>query len=138
MRRSSDFSSVVRSGMRVRRASLVLHQLVIPKLGGQPASGVGLSQPDPIVGFVVGKSVGNSVVRHRVSRRLRAQIAARIDQLPLDSATVVRALPPAAGADSAQLGADLDSALRRLSQSAPPAKGRSGARPTTRSAGGAR
>jgi ribonuclease P protein component len=31
-----------------------------------------------------------------------------------DSALVVRALPPAAEASSAELGADLDSALRRL------------------------
>jgi hypothetical protein len=34
--------------------------------------------------------------------------------LPGASATVVRALPSAAGADSAALGADLDAALARL------------------------
>ena len=68
----------------------------------------------PTVGFVVGKSVGNSVVRHRVSRRLRAVFAGRLDTLPAASATVVRALPDAAGASSARLAADIDGALARL------------------------
>jgi ribonuclease P protein component len=66
------------------------------------------------VGFVVSKAVGNSVVRHRVSRRLRHQMAERLGQLPVGAAVVVRALPPAATASSAELGKDLDAALRRL------------------------
>jgi ribonuclease P protein component len=68
----------------------------------------------PVVGLVVGKSVGGSVVRHRVSRRLRAQLSARLDRLPAGSGTVVRALPAAADATSAELAADLDGALQRL------------------------
>lgn len=71
----------------------------------------------PIVGLVVGKSVGGSVVRHRVSRRLRAQLAGRIDRLPAGSATVVRALPGAAEASSADLGRDLDSAIAKVTAS---------------------
>jgi ribonuclease P protein component len=65
-------------------------------------------------GFVVSKAVGNSVVRHRVSRRLRHLVSARLGTLPAGSALVVRALPPSATASSAELGADLDAALRRL------------------------
>ena len=38
--------------------------------------------PDPAVGLVVGKTVGGSVVRHRVSRQLRHAMAARIQRLP--------------------------------------------------------
>ncbi|WP_407652629.1 ribonuclease P protein component [Amycolatopsis cynarae] len=68
-------------------------------------------------GFVVSKAVGNSVVRHRVSRRLRHLVAARLGTVPPGSSLVIRALPPAATASSAELGADLDAALRRLSQS---------------------
>ena len=71
----------------------------------------------PIVGFVVSKAVGGSVVRHRVSRRLRAQVAERLDRLPVGSGTVVRALPGSAEASSAQLGAALDKALSRLGAS---------------------
>jgi ribonuclease P protein component len=71
-----------------------------------------------LVGFVVGKSVGGSVVRHRVSRRLRAVLAARLPTLPAGSATVVRALPDAASASSAELSADVDSAFARLTREA--------------------
>jgi ribonuclease P protein component len=103
MRRSTDFASVVRSGNRARRGRIVLHQLP------------GLTPDAPVVGLVVGKTVGGSVVRHRVSRQLRAQLRTRLDRLPAGSGTVVRALPPSAGATSAELGADLDAALTRLS-----------------------
>lgn len=101
MRRSVEFSTAVRSGARVRRGSLVLHQ--------HPGS-----EGTALVGLIVGKSVGGSVQRHRVSRRLRAQLALRLAALPAGSSTVVRALPAAGTASSAALGADLDAALTRL------------------------
>jgi len=66
------------------------------------------------VGFVVGKTVGGSVVRHRVARRLRAQMSHRLAALPSGSATVVRALPAAADATSEQLGEGLDRAFAKL------------------------
>jgi len=69
------------------------------------------------VGLIVGKSVGGSVVRHRVSRRLRAQLAARLDRFAAGTGVVVRALPEAALASSAELGRDLDRALERLGAS---------------------
>lgn len=104
MRRASDFSSVVGRGVRARRGCLVVHH--VPCLDSD--------YPAPRVGLVVGKSVGGSVVRHRLSRRLRAQLSQRLDLLPSSSATVVRALPDAAGADSVRLGHDLDAAFARL------------------------
>jgi ribonuclease P protein component len=66
------------------------------------------------VGLVVSKAVGNSVVRHRVSRRLRHLVADRIGTLPAHCSLVIRALPASAGASSSELGVDLDGALRRL------------------------
>ena len=54
------------------------------------------------------------MVRHRVSRRLRAELARRLDVLPAGSGTVVRALPEAGTATSAELGADLERALAQL------------------------
>ncbi len=63
------------------------------------------------VGFVVGKAVGNSVVRNRVTRRLRHLMAERLATLPAGLDIVVRALPKASEVDSACLGRDLDSAL---------------------------
>jgi ribonuclease P protein component len=66
------------------------------------------------IGFVVSKAVGNSVVRHRVTRRLRHLFRDRLGTVPPGCALVVRALPSAAEATSAELGKDIDSALRRL------------------------
>ncbi len=66
------------------------------------------------VGFVVSKAVGNSVVRHRVTRRLRHLVADRLGTLAPGSSLVVRALPPAAHASSADLAQDFDAAVRRL------------------------
>lgn len=57
-------------------------------------------------------AVGNSVVRHRVTRRLRPLVRARLTALPAGTDLVIRALPAAATATSAQLAADLDSGLR--------------------------
>ena len=68
----------------------------------------------PRVGFVVSRSVGNSVVRHRVVRRLRALVAGRLPQVPTGWDLVVRAQPPASTATSDALGRDLDRALARI------------------------
>lgn len=102
MRRSADFAAVVRAGSRARRGSVVLHRRA------------DLTSDAPIVGFVVGRSVGGSVVRHQVTRRLRAQVALRLDAFPQGSGTVVRALPEAATASSADLAADLAAGLQVL------------------------
>lgn len=76
---------------------------------GDPASPVAAR-----AGFVVGKSVGNSVVRHRVTRRLRAVVRAELDRLPPGADLVVRARPESAVADSAVLHRDLVAGLDRL------------------------
>lgn len=84
--------------------------------GGHPAR----SDTAPVTpsgaraGFVVGKAVGNSVVRHRVTRQLRAIVRAELDRLPATADLVVRARPEAASAGSAVLHRDLRSGLDRL------------------------
>ena len=65
-------------------------------------------------GFVVGKAVGNSVVRHRVTRRLRSVVAGELHRLPASADLVVRARPEAAEATSASLRRDLTAGLDRL------------------------
>ena len=101
LRRSAEFSDVVRRGRRAGRPLLTVHLLA----GGEPPARAGL---------VVSKAVGGSVVRSRVSRRLRHQLRAVLPALPVDARVVVRAAPAAATADSAALGADLRRALARL------------------------
>jgi ribonuclease P protein component len=109
LRRSADFGSAVRVGVRARSGRVVVHQQ--PGAGNTDVSG---ADAPARVGLIVGKGIGGSVVRHRVSRRLRAQLALRLDALPRSSVTVVRALPGSAGASSASLGRDLDRALATL------------------------
>ncbi|WP_134774638.1 ribonuclease P protein component [Ornithinimicrobium flavum] len=109
--RPGDYRAVMRRGEgppRIRRRAgtelLVVHvAMPAPTLPTRP----------PRVGFVVSKAVGNSVVRHRVVRRLRALVAQRLALLPDGCDVVVRAQPPAAGASSAELAEALDHALGR-------------------------
>lgn len=68
----------------------------------------------PRIGLVVGKTVGGSVVRHRVARQLRHLLRDRVGALPAGATLVVRAAPAAASASSHDLADDLDSALHRL------------------------
>ena len=111
LRRREDFTLVVRRGRRAGRGTLVVHYLA-PDDPDDPRP-AGAAVPAR-AGFVVGRVVGGSVVRHRVIRRLRHLVRDRLDRLPAGSRLVVRALPPAAAADSAALGRDLDAALARL------------------------
>jgi len=104
--RREDFATAVRRGRRSGCGSVVVH------LAG------GGSAESPKVGFVVGRAVGGSVVRHRVQRRLRHLMRPRLAALPARALVVVRALPASAGVSSATLGDDLDRALRRLTGSA--------------------
>jgi ribonuclease P protein component len=98
-----QFAAAVRRGRRAGSSTVVVH----------------LSRattPDPApprVGLVVGKAVGNAVVRNRVKRRLRHLVRDRLDRLPDSSVLVIRALPPAGLASSAVLAGDLDHALHR-------------------------
>jgi len=72
------------------------------------------SPPGARAGFVVGKAVGNSVVRHRVTRRLRALVREELHRLPVTADLVVRARPEAGTATSEVLHRDLVSGLDRL------------------------
>ncbi len=93
------------------------------------------ARPDaaPAVGLVVSRSVGGSVTRHHVQRRLRHLMADRLAALPGGSRVVVRALPPSASARWDELAAGLDDALARAL--APPTAGRPAGGPVPRQAG---
>jgi ribonuclease P protein component len=93
----------------VGRPRLVVHVITAEEVARAGAAAAAYTR----VGFVVSKAVGNSVVRHRVTRRLRHLFRDRLGTVPPGCALVVRALPPAAEATSAELGQDIDSALRR-------------------------
>jgi ribonuclease P protein component len=96
------FAETIRRGHRAGAGTVVLHLAV------------GSDTRPTLVGFVVSKQVGNAVTRNQVKRRLRHLARERINSLPGCAVLVVRALPTAATASYAELGADLDRALTRL------------------------
>ena len=70
-------------------------------------------QSGPKVGLVVAKTVGNSVQRHRVARRLRHVARSIISDLNPADRVVIRALPSSRNAISARLEQQLRVALMR-------------------------
>ena len=118
LRRRPEFTAVVRSGRRAGRPTMVLHYLSERPEQSVRAASVPVSpevSPGTArAGFVVGRAVGNSVVRHRVTRRLRELVRAELHRLPSTADLVVRARPEAGDADSSLLRRDLAAGLDRL------------------------
>lgn len=76
--------------------------------------GPAIRRGGPRFGLIVSKAVGTAVVRHRVARRLRHICAPLTAVLPADADIVIRALPGAAAASSAELDRQLRAALRKF------------------------
>ena len=103
MTRPTEFGATVSQGVRAVQPDLVVHAM---RSDGPADSG-------PRIGLVVAKSVGNSVQRHRVARRLRHVARTVIDELDPADRVVIRALPSSRHAISARLEQELRTALRR-------------------------
>lgn len=128
LRRRSDFLATVRHGRRASGGPLPgAAPLVVVHLwaGGARRTADGAHRTAPPqseeqseepcrVGFVVSRSVGGSVVRSAVTRRLRHVLMARLAGLAPGDRLVVRAMPGSARSTSAELTAAVDLALRRL------------------------
>ncbi|MFI6212331.1 ribonuclease P protein component [Nocardia brasiliensis] len=126
----ADFSRTVRRGQRIGRRDLVVHVYThsshppvlthgydgvvdMKERDGDPA-GASIRVGGPRFGLIVSKAVGNAVIRHRVARRLRHMCHQMISELPSDTDVVIRALPGAAHAPSAELLRQMRAALRKL------------------------
>nr|WP_274709865.1 ribonuclease P protein component [Corynebacterium sp. c6VSa_13] len=109
----TQFDRTIRRGRRGGSRRVVVHFWDPTSGADAPLVTVG----GPRFGFIVAKAVGNSVVRHGLARKLRAicrEIASDPEVgLPAGAHVVVRALPAAASASSAQLSRDIVKALRR-------------------------
>ncbi len=79
LRAGSDFNRITKAGVRVSSENIVIYA----SLG---------EQKQPRVGFIVNRSVGGSVSRHLVTRKLRHNFATYIPFLPKQSMLVVRVL----------------------------------------------
>jgi len=103
---AEEFAAVVRSGRRAGTPRVIVHLLRSPRSGA------------PRAGFVVSGKVGNSVTRHRVTRRLRPLVREALRGLPDGTDLVVRALPVAAAASSTDLAVDLSAGVAAAARKA--------------------
>ena len=86
---SEDFAKATKSGLRLTSENLVGYLYVSPA-----ANNVNLQEPTKC-GLIINKSVGGSVMRHRIARQLRHDLAPKLDTFPANSLFVVRVLKSA-------------------------------------------
>ena len=79
---TKDFQNVTKTGVRVYSDIAVIYALANPT-----------SQKNSEVGLIVSKVVGNSVVRHKVSRHIRIVVKEILEKIPGNIQIVIRALP---------------------------------------------
>jgi ribonuclease P protein component len=103
MTRSTEFGATVNQGVQAVQPDIVVHARRCDDF----------EQGGPKVGLVVAKTVGNSVQRHRVARRLRHVARSVIAELSPADRVVIRALPSSRHAISARLEQQLRVALKR-------------------------
>jgi ribonuclease P protein component len=101
LRKSREISQTIKSGKRYPAKFLVFHI----------AQG---ATAESRFAFAVGKNVGNSVIRHRVVRRLRHLVMANLASFPAGSDVVVRALPGIDKLNHVELQNNFDVALAKV------------------------
>jgi ribonuclease P protein component len=79
---SSDFARATKSGVRVTTQHFVGYLYISPVTNNDSAK----------CGLIINKTVGGSVKRHRLARKIRHAIAPHIASLPTGSLLVIRAL----------------------------------------------
>jgi ribonuclease P protein component len=83
-----DFARTTKSGLRVTSEHFVGYLYIQPAVTDQPRAGL-----------IIGKSVGGSVRRHRVSRQIRHALIAQLGNFPQGSLIVIRGLKQSHGVD---------------------------------------
>jgi len=81
LRVGSEFNLVTKTGSRFTSENLVIYALISKSNQSQ-------------AGFIVNRSVGGSVIRHLVSRKLRHNLATQLPKLNQNLMLVVRVLKP--------------------------------------------
>lgn len=95
---SSDFARVTKSGRRTTTDSLIAYLLLNQSNSGSSPSSNSKSNSNskkddnPKLGLIISKSVGNSVVRHRIARQIRHASFNYLSLLPTGSLLVIRAM----------------------------------------------
>lgn len=79
---SSDFARATKSGLRVTSQHFVGYLYISPVTNHDSAK----------CGLIINKTVGGSVKRHRLARKIRHAVAPMMTNLPTGSLLVIRAL----------------------------------------------
>ena len=85
---SEDFAKATKSGLRLTSSNLVGYLYISPAVTPAVSAKCGL---------IINKSVGGSVMRHRIARQLRHDLAPIVHAFPTNSLFVVRVLKCAPG-----------------------------------------
>lgn len=106
---STEFSEALAASMKAGSRFVVVYHSAVDAQKDVASCG-------PKFGFIVSKAVGNAVVRHRVSRRLRHVCAGLIPRLEPGTRIIIRALPRSASATSKELEHGILAALARIAR----------------------
>jgi ribonuclease P protein component len=99
---TKDFQNVTKTGVRVYSDVAVIYALANPT-----------SQKNSQVGLIVSKVVGNSVVRHKVSRHIRSVVKDLLETIPGNIQIVIRALPAITEKDFTELNKILSESINK-------------------------
>jgi ribonuclease P protein component len=103
---SEDFARTTKSGIRVTVENFVGYLYITPA-----------SESGAKCGLIINKTVGGSVVRHALARKVRHALAAEVTKLPAGSLLVVRALSQkksTAMVITNNISADIESLVNKL------------------------
>ena len=81
-----DFARTTKSGLRVTSEHFVGYLHINPVTNNSAVN------ENPRAGLIIGKGVGSSVRRHRVSRQIRHALAPQLENFPQGSLIVIRGL----------------------------------------------
>lgn len=115
---SEDFARATKSGLRVTSENFVGYLYISPAATSPNES------PNESVsakcGLIINKTVGGSVVRHGLARKVRHSVAANISKLPQGSLLVLRALSKKDSGQSISLEIDrlIEKLLERVAKMA--------------------
>jgi len=105
-----DFARTTKSGLRVTSEHFVGYLHITPVTNNPGVNNSGVNE-NPRAGLIIGKAVGGSVRRHRVSRQIRHALAPQLENFPQGSLIVIRGLKQGASVDVQAEIAEISSRL---------------------------
>lgn len=92
-----DFARTTKSGLRVTSEHFVGYLHITPAVNENPRAGL-----------IIGRAVGGSVRRHRVSRQIRHALAVELEKFPQGSLIVIRGLKQDVSVDAPKVNVQVE------------------------------